>query len=93
MFDGIANRYAEGEEQDLSTSIESCAEDDVADGPPVLEGAEDQDELRDDVDWNADERPDDVDDEERDGFGIVEPKELLEGGDGDEERYSEDEEA
>jgi len=81
VFDGIANRYAESEEQDLSTSIESSAEDDVTDGPPVLEGAEDQDELRDDVDRNADERPDDVDDEERDGFGIVEPKELLEGGD------------
>jgi len=93
VFDGIANRYAESEEQDLSTGVESSTEDDVTDGPPVLEGAEDQDELRDDVDRDTDERPDDVDDEERDWFGIVEPKELLEGGDGDEERYSEDEEA
>jgi len=85
MLDRITDRRAKREEQHLATPEERCAEYDVADGPPVVEGAENKDELGYDVDGDADEWPEKVDDEEGDGLGVVEAKLLFEGGDGDEE--------
>ena len=93
VLDCITDRRAKREEQHLSTGEERCAEYDVANGPPVIEGAEDKDELGYDVDGDADKRPEEVDDEEGDGFGVVETKLLFESGDGDEEGDGKDEEA
>jgi len=53
MLDRIADRRAKGEEQHLAACEECCTEYDVTDGPSVFEGAEDEDELRDNVDRNA----------------------------------------
>jgi len=92
MLDRITDRRAKREEQHLATPEERCAEYDVANGPPVVKGAEDEDELGYDVDGYADERPEEVDDEESDGFGVVEAEFLFEGGDGDEEGDGEYEE-
>jgi hypothetical protein len=50
MLDGIADGDAEREKKDLSDCKERRAEYDVADGPSIVEGAEYEDELRDDVD-------------------------------------------
>lgn len=93
MLDRITDRRAKREEQHLATGEERCAEYDVANGPPIVEGAEDKNELGYDVDGDAEEGPDEVDDEEGDGFGIVKAELLLEGGDGDEEGDGEYEEA
>lgn len=93
MLDRITDRRAKREEQHLATPEERRAEYDVANGPPVVEGTEDEDELGYDVDGDADEGPEEVDDEEGNGFGVVEAEFLFEGGDGDEEGDGEYEEA
>ena len=89
MLDGVADGDREREEDDLRDGEERSAEHDVANRPAVLERAEDEDELRDDVDDGADERPEDVDDPQSDRLRKVEPCDLLEGGDGDKERHTE----
>lgn len=93
MLDGVADRDAEGEEEHLAAGEEDGAEDDVADRPAVLERAEDEHELADDVHGHADDGPQEVNDEE--GYGLLEGEsELgLEGADGDEEAEPENEEA
>jgi len=45
MFDRVADCDTETEEQDLCGSEEEGPKDDVADGPTVVERAEDEDEL------------------------------------------------
>lgn len=90
MLDRITYRHAKRKQQHHAARIKHRAKDDIADGPPVLERAEDEDELRDDVDGNADKWPEEVDDEQADGFGEAESELLLEGCDGDEERDAED---
>jgi len=82
VLDGITNCNAESEQQDLTASKEHGAEDDVADWPSILKGAEDKDELGNDVDGDTDERPDEIDDEKCDWFCVVKSEFLLEGGDG-----------
>jgi len=72
VLDCVADGYAESEKEDLAACEESGAEHDVTDGPPVFQRAEDQDELGDNVDWHADDRPNDVDDKEGHGFCVVE---------------------
>ena len=93
VFDGVADGNAEGEQQNLREHPEARAEDDVADRPAVLEGTEDEDQLRHDIDDGADERPQDVDNPEANWLGVFEAGELLEGGDRDEEANTEDDEA
>lgn len=90
VLDGVADSYAEGEEDDLSNSKEGGAEDDVANRPAVIERAQDEDELQHNVNDDADSGPDEVDDIERDRVGVGEPGEGFEGGDGDEERDTEE---
>jgi hypothetical protein len=84
MFNRIANRHTKREQQDLTSSIKCCTKDDITYWPSVFKCTEDEDELGDDVDGDTDERPDDVDYEERNGFGVRESKKLFEGGYGDE---------
>ena len=92
VLDGVADSNREREEDDLRDGEERGAEHDVADRPAVLKRAEDKDELRDDVDDGTDEWPEDVDDPESDGLRIVEPGDVLERGNRDEERYTEHDE-
>ena len=70
MLNCIANCHTERKQQDLTSSIKCCTEDDITDWPSVFKSTEDQDKLGDDVYRDADERPDDVDYEESNGFGV-----------------------
>ena len=89
MLDGIAYSSRERKQQDLGDSEEGCSKDDIPDRPPVVEGAEHQDELGDDIYDDADEGPEDVDYPEANGSGVGEACEALECGDCDEEGYAE----
>jgi len=62
MLDSITDRHAEREQQNLRDCPERSAEDDITNGPAVFKSAEDEDELRDDVDDSTDQWPEDVDD-------------------------------
>jgi len=46
VFDSVTYRHAEGKEKDLRDSVEGDAEDDVTQRPPVIQGPEDENELR-----------------------------------------------
>ena len=85
MLDGVAYRHAEREEDDLRDGEEADAEEDVPDRPSVVERADDDDELRDDVAPDADDWPEEIDDPEGYGVGVAEPGDFVECGDGDEE--------
>ena len=89
VLDGVADGDRESEEDDLRDGEEGRPEHDISNGPAVFERAEDEDELRHDVDHRAHEWPEDVDDPESDGLSEVETRNLLEGGDGYEERHTE----
>ena len=89
MFDGVADCDRESEKDDLGNSEKGGTEYYITDRPAVFECAEDEDELRDDVDDSADKRPKDVDDPQTDRLGEVEPGNLLERGDRNEEGYAE----
>lgn len=78
VLDGVAYRDREGEEDDLRHGEERSAEDNVANRPTVFESAEDEDELRYDVDNAADEWPKDIDYPEADWLCVVEAGNLLE---------------
>ena len=93
MFDRIAYSSREGEQQDLGDSEECCSKHDIADRPPIVEGAEHEDELGYYVYDDTDEGPEDVDYPEAGGFGVGEGSKALECGDCDEECYAEDCEA
>jgi len=85
MLNSIANRHAEGEQEDLGDGEESSAENNVTERPSVIESTEHEDELRHDVDDNADEGPEKVDYPKSYGLVKFEADELFECGDGDEE--------
>ena len=93
MFDCITDCHTECKQQDLAPSIKCCTKDDVTYWPSVFKSSEDENELGDDVDGDTDDRPDDVDNKESDGFGVWESEELFEGGNGDEKGGTENEEA
>ena len=78
MLDRVANGDRERKEDDLRDGEERSAKHNVADRPAVLERAEDEDELRDDVDDGADQRPEDVDDPEPQWLVVFEAGEALE---------------
>lgn len=85
MFDCITDRNAECKEENLGNDKEGCAKENIADGPSVVERAEDEDELRHDVDGGAYYWPEDVNDPQGYRFGVVEASNLLESCNGDEE--------
>jgi hypothetical protein len=62
VLDGIAYLRAEGEQEDLGDREEHCPKNDIANGPSVFQRTKDQDQLRDDVDDCASQRPENVDD-------------------------------
>ena len=86
MLDGVAYRRAKGEQEDLCDRKEGSPKDDVANGPSVFQRTEDEDQLRDDVDDCANQRPENVYNPQPQRFGVLEPYKALEGSDGDEER-------
>lgn len=90
---GVADRHAEGEQHDLGDNEECSAKENVANGPSVFKRSEDEDELRNDVNDRADEWPQDVNDKQSDRFCEFETRELLEGGDSNEEGYGKHDEA
>lgn len=85
MLNSVADRHAEGEQEDLGDGEESSAKNNVADRPSVIEGTEHENELGHDVDDNADDRPEKVDYPKSYGLVKFEAGELFECGDGDEE--------
>ena len=90
MAQRIANVGREAVKDDLADSKEGGAEKDVADRPPVVQRAQDQNELEDDVDDDADKVKDVHDDPEREGFGGREGCNAFECGDGEKEDDAED---
>jgi len=54
VFDGVTDRYAESEQDDLSNGEEGGSEYDISDGPAVFERSEHEDKLRYDVNHGAD---------------------------------------
>ena len=93
MLDRVADGHTEGKHNDLRDGKEGGSEDDVSNGPAVLEGTEDEDKLRDNVHHRADEWPEDVDDPEAERLVVLESGNTLEGGDGDEHGDTEDRQA
>lgn len=90
MLDSIADRHTECKQNDLGDGEEGGSEDDIANGPSVLKGAENKDKLWDDIDDGANEWPENVDDPECKGFGVIESSKSFEGGNGNKEAYAED---
>jgi hypothetical protein len=82
--DSTADGVAEREKEDLGNDPESRSEDDVADRPAVVEGANNEDELGDYVDDDAGEVEDEFEDEESRRAGGGETGGILEGTNGDE---------
>jgi hypothetical protein len=60
MLDGITDRNAERKQQNLRNDKEGCTKENIADGPSVVERAEDKDKLRDDINGGADYWPQDI---------------------------------
>ena len=89
MLDRVANGDRERKEDDLRDGEERGAKHNVADRPAILERAEDEDELGDDINDGINKRPEDVDDPESERLRVVESGDLLERRNGDEERNSE----
>jgi hypothetical protein len=85
MFDGVADRHAEGEQDYLSDGEERGSEHDISDGPTVFERPEHEDKLGDDINHGADQGPQDVHDPQGDGLRVAESDIFLESGDSEEE--------
>ena len=90
MFDGVADRDAESEQDHLSNGEERGTEHDISDRPAVFKRSEHEDKLRDNVDHGADQGPQNVHDPQGDGLGEAESGILLEGGDCEEESNTKD---
>ena len=80
---GVADRVAKRKQQDLADDPERGPKDDVADGPAVVQRAEDEQQLRDDVDHDAREVEDELEDPEAGRFRAREAGGVLEGADRD----------
>jgi len=90
VFDGVADRDAESEQDHLSDGEERGPEHDISHGPTVFKRSEHEDQLRDDVDHGADQWPQDVHDPQGDGFGEAKSSIFVEGSDGEEEPDTKD---
>jgi len=84
MRDCVAYLRAEGEKQNASDDVEGGSENDITENPSVVESTENEDELRHDVDDDADCGEYEIGDEKADGFGVVEYGDVLEGRHSDE---------
>jgi hypothetical protein len=91
VFDSVAYRDTESEQNDLADREKRSAENDIAYWPSVFKSAEDKDELRDDVYDGADQRPENVYNPQSDRLVVLESSKLFESGDREEERDAEQE--
>ncbi len=89
MLDSVANRCAKGKQDDLCDCEESRAKYNVSNGPTILESAENEDQLRDDVNHRTDQGPEDVNDPKTERFGESETCKALERGNCNEETDTE----
>lgn len=71
MRDGIADGDAECKEENAADSVETNAENNVTDDPAVVEGADNEDELRNNVDDGDNQWEDQVGDEQTNRLGIA----------------------
>lgn len=83
---GVANSHAESEQENLCNGEKRCAEQDIADWPAIFQGADNENKLKDDVNSNADEWPEQIDDPQSDGLGKAEPSTVFERCDRNKER-------
>jgi hypothetical protein len=77
----------------LGNRKESSPENNIANGPSVFQRTKDQDQLRDDVDDCANQRPENVDDPESQRVGVFETRKALEGRNGNKKRGTKDSKA
>ena len=89
VFDGVADRHAEGEQDHLSNCEKRGSEYDISDRPTVFECPEHEEQLRHDINHSAHQRPQDVNDPQGNRFSIAESSEPFEGSDSDEEAGTE----
>jgi hypothetical protein len=90
MLDGIADLDWKAIKDDLANGKEGDSKEQIAYRPSVLEGSKDEDELKDDVDDDADEAKDVHDDPEGGRFCAGKGGDALEGGYRDEKGHSKD---
>jgi hypothetical protein len=93
VLDRVADLRAEREEHDLRDREERRAEEDVAERPAVRERAEHEHELAARVHRRAHDRPQQVDDPQRERLRVREARDALERRDCDEHGHAEDDEA
>jgi hypothetical protein len=93
MLNRITYRRAERKQNHHPHDPRSRPKHNVSNRPSVLERPHDEDELGDNVDSDADDRPEEVGDEQGDRLGVREGGEILERRDGNEEYYAKDEQA
>lgn len=85
MLDGVTNGDAEGEEKDLGDSVECDAENDIAQGPTVIQGPEHEDQLRKRIRRDTKDGPNEVHDKQGSRLGWRKSDKGIEGCNGDEE--------
>lgn len=79
MRDILADGVAKDVQDDLADDEKEDAEGDVAEGPAVLQGIHDEDDLHDHIHEEADGAKDVEHDEQADGVGGAETSPALEG--------------
>lgn len=93
VLDRITNVDREPEQHHLRDREKRSSEHNVSDWPSVVEGADDEDELRHHVNGRAQARPNKVYDPQSDRLLVGESDKTLEGCDGEEEANTEQEQA
>lgn len=93
MRNGVADGSAEGEQEDAAADVESDTEQKVTDNPSVVQGANDENELGNDIDDNDDKRVDKVRDEQTRCVLVVQRPPALESCGGNDEADPADDQA
>ena len=92
LTNGITDGNAEGKENDDTDSVESHTENQVSNDPSVVESSDNEYELGNNVDYDADEREEEVGDEKTGCLFVRHACVSVERRDGDKEAYSTDSE-
>lgn len=87
MFHRVTDSHAESEQNRLCHPKEKCAKQYVSQWPPVVQRPNHQHQLWNHVDNNADKRPQNVDDPQRNWLAETEPREAFESRNREEERH------
>lgn len=92
MRHGIADPQRKGEEKDNTDGVECNAKDDISNDPSIVECTNDEDELRDNVNDDANSREDQIGHKETDGVVVLERSDVAEGSNGDKKADASDDE-